>query len=82
VGLISGLLTLPLAPVKGVAWVAEQVYEEADRELYDEGRIRRELGELDRLREEGMISDEEAEHRETDLIERLQIAYARRSEGS
>jgi len=35
VGLISGLLTLPLAPVKGAAWVAEQVADEADRELYD-----------------------------------------------
>ena len=41
VGLITGLLTLPLAPVRGVAWVAEKVAEEAEKELYDEGRILR-----------------------------------------
>ena len=39
-GLFTGLLTLPLAPVRGVVWVAEQVAQEADRQLYDEDRIR------------------------------------------
>ncbi|MGO4759259.1 gas vesicle protein GvpG, partial [Streptomyces sp. 2MCAF27] len=34
-GLITGLLTLPLAPVRGVAWIAEQLRQEALRELYD-----------------------------------------------
>jgi hypothetical protein len=81
VGLISGLLTLPLAPVRGVAWVAEQVAEEADRELYDEGRIRRELADIDMRREDGSISPEEADHLENGLMERLRVAYARRSEG-
>jgi Gas vesicle protein G len=80
VGLISGLLTLPLAPVKGVAWVGEQVAEEADRQLYDEGRIRRELAELDRLWEDGELSEEEREHAEADLMERLRVAHARRRE--
>ena len=32
-GLISGLLMLPLAPVRGVAWIGEQIAEEADRQL-------------------------------------------------
>lgn len=80
-GLISGLLTLPLAPVRGVAWVAEQVAEEADRELYDEGRIRRELADIDMRREDGSLSPEEADHLEAGLMERLRIAYARRSQG-
>ena len=39
-GLITGLLTLPLAPVRGVAWIGEQVALEAERELNDETRIR------------------------------------------
>ena len=34
-GLISAILTAPLAPVKGVVWVAEQVHDQAMRELYD-----------------------------------------------
>ena len=38
-GLISGLLTLPLAPVRGTVWIAEQVLEQAEREYYDEGAI-------------------------------------------
>ena len=43
-GLITGLLTLPLAPVRGVAWVAEQVAEEAEREGNDGTRARRGCG--------------------------------------
>ena len=34
-GLITGLLTLPLAPVRGVVWVAEQVQAEAEDALID-----------------------------------------------
>jgi Gas vesicle protein G len=34
-GLITSLLTWPLAPVRGVAWIAEQVKKEAER-LEDE----------------------------------------------
>ena len=32
-GLFTGLLTLPLAPVRGVVWIAEQVTDEVDRQL-------------------------------------------------
>jgi len=37
----------PLAPVRGVTWVAEKVAEQAELELYDENRILRELIELE-----------------------------------
>ena len=57
-GLITGLLTLPLAPVRGVGWVAEKVAEEAELELYDEQRILRELGQLEAAQEEGLMSEE------------------------
>ncbi len=39
-GLFTGVLTLPLAPVRGLVWVAEQVQDEAESQLYDEDRIR------------------------------------------
>ena len=42
-GLISGLLTLPLAPVRGTAWVAERLLEQAEAEFYDERAIRAQL---------------------------------------
>jgi len=31
VGLITGLLTLPLAPVRGTVWLAERIQEQAER---------------------------------------------------
>ena len=72
-GLITGLLTLPLAPVRGVAWVTEKVAEQAELELYDENRIMRELAELESAHDQGEISDERFEADVDVLLERLQI---------
>jgi hypothetical protein len=74
-GLISGLLTLPLAPVRGVAWISEQVALEAERELNDETRARRELAHLEMELELGRIDEQQFEEREDRLLERL--AHAR-----
>ena len=71
-GLITGLITLPLAPVRGVAWIGEQIAEEADRQLDPEARIRRELGRLQVEHELGDLSDEEFERREDELFEQLE----------
>ena len=78
-GVLSGLFTLPLAPVRGVAWVAEQVLEQAEREYYDPGTIRRQLEEIDELREQGLISEQDAEEIEDELVARL--LEARRRDG-
>ena len=75
-GFLTGLLTLPLAPVRGVAWVADQVAQEAERELYDEDRIRSELIQLELDTEEGRLSAEERERLEADLFERLAVGRA------
>jgi hypothetical protein len=77
-GLITGLLTLPLAPVRGVAWISEQVALEAERELNDETRVRRELAQLGMQLELGQIDEQEFEEREDALLERL--AHARGEE--
>ena len=76
-GLISGLLTLPLAPVRGVVWVAEVVAEEAERVQGGEDSPEREMAELEMLVATGEISEEEAAARESELLERL-IARERR----
>jgi hypothetical protein len=70
-GLITGLLTLPIAPVRGVAWIGEQIALEAERELDQEERLRRELGQLELEREQGSLSDEEFEAREDALLDEL-----------
>jgi Gas vesicle protein G len=71
-GLVTGLLTLPLAPVRGVAWIAEQLAAEANRELQgDAETLRRELTDLQRERAFGQIEDDEYTERETALLTRL-----------
>jgi hypothetical protein len=76
-GLFKELALLPLAPVRGTAWVAEQLAEEAERQLYDENRIKRELLQLELDEEEGELSPEERHRKEGELLERLQIARQR-----
>jgi hypothetical protein len=75
-GLFTGLLTLPLAPVRGVAWVAEQVADELERQLYDEDSIRRELLQLELDHEDGLIGDEERRMKEEELMQRLSMSQA------
>ena len=76
-GLFTGLLTLPLAPVRGVVWVAERVAEEVERELYDEGNIRRQLLQLELDYDDGKLSDEERSAQEEILLQRLAISQLR-----
>jgi gas vesicle protein GvpG len=71
VGLITGLLTLPLAPVRGTVWLAERIEEQGRAELYDESAIRAGLIELEEARETGELSPEEIDAAEDALVERL-----------
>jgi len=79
VGLITGLFTLPLAPVRGTIWLAEQLADVAEAELYDEDKIRRELVELDMLEADGLIDGDERTMREDELLARLSIARRRKA---
>jgi Gas vesicle protein G len=80
VGLFKELALLPLAPVRGTAWIAEQLAEEADRQLYDENRIKRELVQLEFDQEEGRIGEKERAEKEAELLERLAVARERAAE--
>jgi hypothetical protein len=79
-GLITGLLGLPLAPVRGTVAIAEQVLRAAEDEYYDPARIRAEIEAVDRLRDSGELSEEEAVAREDALVERLLEGQQRRGE--
>lgn len=70
-GLITGLLTLPLAPVRGTVWLAERIQEQANAELYDDTAIRTGLLELAAAREAGTMDEDEIAAAEDVLIERL-----------
>jgi hypothetical protein len=80
VGLLSGLLTLPLAPVRGTVWIAEQLAAQAARELGDEPTLRRRLAEAEREFEAGNLSVEEYEAIEDQLLERLEVLREERKE--
>jgi hypothetical protein len=73
-GLITTLLTLPLAPVRATVALAEQIRQQAEHEFYDPARIRVQLEEIDLMRSSGELSDDEADALEEDLITRLLIA--------
>jgi hypothetical protein len=70
-GLISGLLTLPLAPVRGTVWIAERLEEQALEELNDESAIRAQLLELEELRAAGAVDVEQLVAAEDELVQRL-----------
>jgi hypothetical protein len=81
-GLISGLLTLPLAPVRGTVWVAERIAEQAENELYDETAIRAGLLELEEARESGELDEAEIDEAENALLERLMVIRGIAAEGT
>lgn len=70
-GLITGILGLPLAPLWGTVKIGEHVLAEAEDAYYDPAAIRAELEEVDRLRGTGDLTDEEATAREDELVDRL-----------
>ena len=70
-GLLTGLFTLPLAPIRGTVWIAEQILEQAESVYYDPAAIRRELERVEQARQDGEISDEEAADLEDALVQRL-----------
>ena len=76
-GLISGLLKLPLSPVLGTVWIAEQIQAQAEAEYYDEAAIQAQLRDIDAARQAGTIDDAEADAAEDALIERLLEGRAR-----
>ncbi|MEU6138566.1 gas vesicle protein GvpO [Nocardioides sp. NPDC047086] len=59
-GLITQLLTLPIAPVRGVVWVAEQIRDEAESQYFDPAIIQAALEDVDARREAGLLTEEEA----------------------
>lgn len=70
-GLITGLLTLPLAPVRGTVWIAEKLQEQAELEMNDESALLASLMELDEMRASGALDEAEIAAAEDELVERL-----------
>ena len=70
-GLLTGLITLPLAPVRGTIWVAEQLLEEAERQLDDPALLEQQLDEAEAALERGELTQEEFQAIEEELVRRM-----------
>lgn len=79
-GLLTEVLLLPLAPVRGVTWMADRLAEAAEREMNDPAVLRARLAALNEALEAGDIDLEEFEREEERLLDRLEHGRpARRS---
>ncbi|MCK7624356.1 gas vesicle protein GvpG [Streptomyces sp. RS10V-4] len=78
-GLLTQIATLPLAPVRGVAWVMERLVQAAEDEYYDPGPIERALVDLEQALLDGEIDEETFDRREDELLDRLEEIRAHRA---
>ena len=72
-GFLTGLVLLPLAPIRGTIWLAERLTEVAERELDSEATFRRLLVEAEIAFEAGELSEAEYEQVEDELLEQLEL---------
>ncbi len=78
--LLFDILAFPLmGPVKGISWIAEKIYEQADKELYSEDDIQSKLLELELRFDIGEIDEKEYIDLEEILLKRLRIARNRKT---
>jgi hypothetical protein len=80
-GLITGILSLPLAPIRSVTWVADQMKQQAEREYFDPALIQRQLADVDDAHAAGELSSEERDVLQRELVARLFEAQHRREAG-
>ena len=76
-GLFTGLLLLPLAPIRATVWIAEKLAQYAEGELADEQTVRRLMLEAEAALDAGELSEEEYDRIEDELLDRLEAIRAR-----
>jgi hypothetical protein len=70
-GLFTALLTLPLAPVRGVVTVAQLLEREAYRQWTDPATVRAQLADVEAAFEAGELTEAERDALQDDLVARL-----------
>jgi Gas vesicle protein G len=68
---------LPLLPLRAVIRLAEVIEEEAERQLADPARLRRQLEAIEQARRAGEITDDEAAELQNEVV--ASFTQARRS---
>lgn len=72
-GLFTGLLTLPLAPVRGVVWVSEQIQRQAEVEAGSQESVSQRLADIEAAWEAGRISADRRADLEMEALRDLRI---------
>lgn len=80
--LVTMPLRLPFLPLQALVGLAETIRDQAEQELYNPARARRELEEVQEARERGAASDEDVARMEREVTRRLIDVRAPRDEGS
>jgi len=75
-GFLTGVLLLPLAPLRATIWLAERLADYAEQELADASNVRRLLVEAEIAFDSGQLSESEYELVEDELLARLEAARA------
>jgi hypothetical protein len=71
VSLLTEVLLLPVAPVRGVVWLGAVVAEQAEAVLAEERDPRRALDDLAQARDSGELSEDEYAEAEASLLREL-----------
>ncbi len=74
--IVTAVVGLPLAPLRGLVALAKVLRDEAERELYDPIRLRRQLEDIQSAAASGELTPEEADRAEREIIGRLTAAPA------
>lgn len=78
-GLLSGLLSLPVAsPARGLRFILEQIQDRVDAERLDDRRVEAELLDLNLRHDQGEMDEAEFTAREAELFEELNAIRARK----
>ena len=75
-GVLTGLVLLPLAPLRATIWVAEKLAAYAESELHDEAALRRLLVEAEAALEAGELTEGEFDVIEDELLDRIDAIRA------
>jgi Gas vesicle protein G len=75
------LFRLPFLPLRGLIRLGELIEDQAERELHDPARVRRQLEDVERARVHGEASDQDVARVEGEAVGRLVGSASRRRAG-
>ncbi|MGW5382296.1 gas vesicle protein GvpG [Nocardia sp. NPDC003963] len=70
-GLLSSIVLLPLAPVRGVIWLGEVIEEQVDRQWRSPAAVRRDIEEIEEDARAGEISEDERDRALREVLSRI-----------